>query len=354
MNAQNSAERAIAAARDAERLARELRSEALDRGHAVVVGNRAGIVEWAAEPWRRLTGFPLEQTIDKPISHFLEHAGLEVELVDFVARHFLEGRPCTVALTFDTLDGRTLDLQLDVEPIRSDAGEIDRFVAVVQEQPTRCAVPLDPMQDQPTPLDRPASTPIRPGASAAAERRRHRLRIEPLVAGALERVRATCGPDTLLIDPVLEDVPIPVRGRAPGAPGRAIASARLASLLDRLIDASRAAEAIGPHFLTLVTGRLRPGRSHHSLAHAMPQRSVASLADGHAFLEVHDTAAHLDRAALARIREGAPGEDPREIAWAEAMALAEQLGARLLLDSTPGCGNQALVVFEGAEALPST
>ena len=76
MNDSKSAIRAIA-----EALAQEIRPEALALGDAVVVGNRAGVVEWTSDAWSRLTGFPLSETLDKPITHFLTCAGLELELV---------------------------------------------------------------------------------------------------------------------------------------------------------------------------------------------------------------------------------------------------------------------------------
>ena len=62
---------------DAERIARAERAEALTRGDAVLVGTVAGVVEWTDGAWTRLTGFPLVETVQKPITHFLERAGLE-------------------------------------------------------------------------------------------------------------------------------------------------------------------------------------------------------------------------------------------------------------------------------------
>ena len=90
---------------------RRVREEAglQNTSFAVVLGNLAGVVEWADDAWTRLTGFPLDQTIQKPITHFLERAGIEVELVDFVGQHFLEGRPCTLEFPFETFDGRSID-----------------------------------------------------------------------------------------------------------------------------------------------------------------------------------------------------------------------------------------------------
>ena len=50
-----------------------LRSEPLAR----VVGNLAGVVEWANEAFERLSGIPLCETLGKPVSRFLERAGID-------------------------------------------------------------------------------------------------------------------------------------------------------------------------------------------------------------------------------------------------------------------------------------
>ncbi len=352
----------VATSRDrAEGFARAHRHDALARGEAVVVGNRAGVVEWTSTAWAHLTGFPVAETIDKPITHFLEHADLEVEFVDFVAQHFLEGRRCTVALPFDTLDGRRLDLELDVEPMRSASGEIDRFLAVVREVPEPIAPAIT--------SERPTKFEAEVSAAPVRDRRRHALAVAPIAAGAIARARAA-RPTTFapIVDAEFEEAFVPVMTRAVGAPGHAIASARLATVLGHLVEATLPEPtpdatgsdptrspvagtgvpepAWGPSHLTVLTGRLQPGRSHHSQAHAIPLRAVAAYRDAHTFLEVHDTSPHLDREAISRIRAGAPSSDARERAYVAAQELAERLGARLFLDSTAGCGNQIVVVFD--------
>ncbi len=319
-----------------EGIARSVRDEARSRGQALVIGNRAGLVEWIEGPWQFLTGFPLDDTIGKPISHFLSKAGLEVELVDFVARHFLEGRRCNVSLSFETLDGRELDLHLAVEPVRNEADEIDRFIALLSEQPAALPARPGPRRGSGVKLAAPR---------LSDERKRHRLEIEALADASLRRFEDWLGRNAV-VERILEASVVSVTGRAPGEPGRVVASARLVALIDRLIEASLVAETTGPRYLTLHTGRLHPGRSHHSLAHGVPQRRVAALEAAHDFLELHDTSIHLDGSALLRIRAGLPSADRREIAWVRAETLARSIGATLLLDSTPGCGNQALVVFD--------
>jgi PAS domain S-box-containing protein len=101
-------------------------------GHAVIIGDRAGIVAWANAAWSRITGIALSETVHKPITHFLEVAEIEFELVDFVGQHFLEGRACMVEFPFETFDQRQIQVQLDVQPIRKAPGELDGFLAVAR------------------------------------------------------------------------------------------------------------------------------------------------------------------------------------------------------------------------------
>ena len=308
----------------AESLARRRRGDAIARGEAVLVGTRAGVVEWADEAWTHLTGFPLDETIDKPITHFLDRAGLERELVEFVAHHFLEGRPCTVALPFDTFDGRHIDVTLDVERWRDDEDDTTRFIAVARE--------VHGVAD-PSTADSSDSTavtkPQRPVGGAAP--------LEPIVLGACDAGR----PDRRSVRTF--DVHL-----APSAGLRACPAEPVPAILDALLEAARHATDAGADFLSVVAGPLEPGRSHHSLVHPIPNRAVAARPDPGCYVEVHDTAPHLSSARLEAIRRGSPGLDARERALARAHALSVDAGLALHVDSTPGCGTQALLVLERA------
>ncbi|MEM9177982.1 MAG: PAS domain-containing protein [Myxococcota bacterium] len=306
-----------------ERLARSARREAIERGDAVLVGTLDGVVEWADDAWVRLTGFPLEETVDKPIGHFLDRAGLERELVEFVAHHFLEGRPCTVALPFDTFDGRHVDVTLEVERWRDPERDATRFIAVAREVERRDEAPATSAS-----IDRPMP-PLRPAGAAAL--------LEPIVLTAADAGR-----------PARHAVRAFDVHLAPASGLRVAPAEPIAPILEALLEAARAALDSGPTFVSVVAGPLEAGRSHHSLVHAIPNRAVASRRIPGCYAEVHDTGPHLTTAALARLRSGEPGVTPRERALARALAQAHEAGLALHLDSTPGCGTQALLVLDRA------
>lgn len=326
----------------AERLARRERHEAIARGDAVLVGSRAGVVEWADEAWTRLTGFPLDETVDKPITHFLDHARLERELVEFVAHHFREGRPCTVALPFDTFDGRRIDVTLEVERWRDEASDSSRFIAVVRE-----ATPPSPSEPPPASTSDPAREAGRESGRAPHPEVPHgestrtagpAARLEPIVAEAASAGRPGHGAVRAF------DVHV-----APATHLRATPARPIRPILDALLEATHAALDDDPAWVSVVAGPLEAGRSHHSLVHPIPNRAVASRTRPGCYVEVHDTAPHLEGSALERIRSRKPGASPRERALSRAANLAEAAGLALHLDSTPGCGTQALLALDRAD-----
>ena len=314
---------------DAERIARAERAEALTRGDAVLVGTVAGVVEWTDGAWTRLTGFPLVETVQKPITHFLERAGLERELVEFVAHHFLEGRDCTVALPFDTFDGRHVQVTLEVEPWRDVHGEITRFVAVAREAEH---------------IQTPSGKRDRDEVQCDSDDRRSSLRnvtpreriaplsqlVENAVAHARERLGSVRGLDVHLDS----DGPVVTPSVAP-------------EILAALVESATASLREQPDWLSIVGGALCAGRSHHSLVHPVANRAVIANAHPTRYVEIHDTGPNLGRETLARLRwrHDAPATTTRERALLGALRLADEAGIELLLDSTPGCGTQALLVL---------
>jgi len=315
-----------------------------DRPHppddlARVGGNRAGVVEWANEAFGRLTGIPLADTIDKPVTRFLERAGVELEVVDFVAQHFFEGRPCRIEFPFERPDGRRIDVLLEVEAIRDAEGEIDRFEAVARER-----------RDERADRDAHATRAETPDARARAETTTNSMR-QPRTAGLdlaaevgrivewstrhdLTRANGSSG------DGGAGGTRVPRLELAfeAGLPRVAVDRAALRGLVDELLSAAREAivesgDAWGT--ITLTVARADANRRYRSRAHAVPAFPEAIARGPRVVLEVHDTGhavASEERARrLDRIRER-----------------ARAMGADVHLDATPGCGNQVLVLFEPA------
>lgn len=311
-----------------------LRSESLAR----VVGNLAGVVEWANEAFGRLTGIPLDETLDKPVTLFLERAGIELEVVDFVAQHFFEGRVCRIEFPFERPDGSRLDVLLEVEALRDEHGEIDRFLAIAREQVRGGGEPTASLTAELTaaPISTPRSQPRCSGQlplDLSAE-------VERELVDAAGRARNGVNPPAfdLELAPSLD----PIEGTRLDLV--ALVRCLLASATKALSDAG---DAFGA--LSVTTGQTTPNRRFVSKVHAIPVGPAAFANERRVYLEVHDTARPLAPAAIERIRRGEPGGGPggeaREAELVRASEWAQRLGATLAIDSTPGCGNQVLVLF---------
>lgn len=349
---------------------------------ATVLGNRAGVVEWANAAFEQLTGIPLAETLNKPVTRFLERAGLDLEVVDFVAQHFFEGRPCRLEFPFERPDGRRIEVLLEVEALRDALGEIDRFRATAQErrEPEADAFAPSPNRStEPAPSSTISSAfaPHRsPDFTATAE-------LGPAILRALAAAHpghapvSANGSEAWLLDLALSPEPLAIRARA----------AALEELVAVLVRTAQASLALADHAwgtITLTTGRTTPHRRFISKVHAIPVGAAARADASRIHLEVHDTGAPFENAVLARLRRIAasgsdsdsavasdsegrsnpaperPGffasasggpDDAREGTLVDAIQRAHLLGASIHLDSTPGCGNQALVLFPDRAAL---
>jgi PAS domain S-box-containing protein len=305
--------------------------------HAVIVGNRAGVVEWANDAWSQITGFPLAETLHKPISHFLEVAGIELELVDFVGQHYLEGRTCTIEFPFETFDEREIQVHLEVQPIRNKAGELDVFVATARVIPERGPQDLYAAHA--------AHAPATPGSQALEQRSanpRPRCTGEGHASVSLsECVRRACNSArSRASDRAHFDLSLPAN-----LPNIELHADRLTELADSLIEAALQSVEESSGCVTVMTGLTTAKRGHVSEAYPIVARPAELAVGPHLFLEVHDTGLPLPPDTLARAREHRPGSSPREAALSRASEFSNALGAALHIDSTWGCGNQSLVLI---------
>lgn len=298
---------------------------------AILVGNRAGLVEWANIGWTRITGFPLSETIAKPITDFLDEAKIEVDLVDFVGQNFLEARPSTLEFPFDTFDGRSIWVRLEVQPIRNAEGEVSEFVATASDITERHRLESQPIDARATSeTSAEANTPrdiVAPGDSTHIS--------------LSEEVEKVCG--ILLRDAgARTHVDLDL---APKLPSTEADPLILAEVVRLMVSAalSEADESWG--MVAIMTGRTMPARSHRSAAYPVPLRDPLLESESHLFLEVHDTAPALEPSLAESISKGLPNNVPRARALATATALARALGGRLFVDSMPGCGTQAVLLL---------
>ena len=96
----------------------------------VVVGDRAGVIEWTSAGWRELIGLSDSESDSKPIAALLDRFAVDPSVVEYVSRSFLAGEVCQVEFPFEDPGGCKRWLQVQVNPARDSDGDVTRFVAV--------------------------------------------------------------------------------------------------------------------------------------------------------------------------------------------------------------------------------
>jgi PAS domain S-box-containing protein len=114
-------------------VAHKLARGADGNANAIVVGNRAGVIEWANDAWTRVTGYALDESISKPVLSFLRNVDVGPGIVDFVADCFRQGKVCEVEVPLTTPKGEFLWIQLRVEPLRGADAEVSDFIAIATD-----------------------------------------------------------------------------------------------------------------------------------------------------------------------------------------------------------------------------
>jgi hypothetical protein len=278
-----------------------------------------------------MTGFPLSETLSKPITHFLEQAAVELELVDFVAQNFLDGRPSTIEFPFETFDDRSIWVHLEVQPIRGAEGDMAEFVATATDVSERHRQDID-HAEPPVGSNRASGSSRSTALATAIDGTRLSLSAETELA--CERSLRVAG-DHTFFDIVLDH-------QLPSVTSNRLL---LGEIIRLLLDAAMLEVDETWGFVTVMTGVTETGRSHVSAVHPTPLRA-RQLAEGPmVYLEIHDTAPTLTDDALDAVLEETHSKDPRAHSLAKASVMATAIGGSLFVDSTPGCGTQALLLL---------
>lgn len=114
-------------------IAQRLTQNAQNSDTAIVLGNRAGVIEWANRAWSKVTGYALDRYVRKPVGDFLDRLDIEPDVVRFVGDCFRQGKPCEVDVPLSTPAGEPIWIHLRVEPIFDAYGEASEFIAVATD-----------------------------------------------------------------------------------------------------------------------------------------------------------------------------------------------------------------------------
>ncbi len=285
---------------------RKLASGASQSERAIVVGNRAGTIEWANDAWTRVTGYALHESISKPVYGFLGDVDIDPGVVEFVAACFRQGRVCELEIPLTPPGRAELWIELRVEPLFDARGEVSDFIATATDISER----------------RRAR-----GEAALAE-----VDLSAVAARAMRRQRDALM-DTVDFDPCLE----------PALPLVLADPQRVESLIDRAI--ARARESIGAGWgtITLWTGILGQGDGPIHAANLWQ-----GLPPGQwVFLEIHDTGGRPSGTAVAPVREPflTASLPAPAVRYADAEAGVRAMGGELRLESSLPDGTSVVLLF---------
>ncbi len=267
---------------------------------ASVLGNRAGLIEWANEDFGDLVGLSAGATLQKPIGSLLDRFGVDPAAVGYVSRRFLAGETCDLELPYTAPAGGERWLHVRVEPSTDASGDVARFAAFARDitEARRGDIPNIRECD-----------------------------LSRLVGEAAVGVARELGEFTTFDPELASELPPSYADRD-----------QLTALVQHLIR--RAARAIGPEWgtVSLTTGLL--GLDPEPI---WPGRAARGLpVGGYLFVEVHDTGLSDPAEARSRLEDPfLPGRHPaRGLRFPNALKIARELGGRIEVtqDGAPGTG----------------
>jgi PAS domain S-box-containing protein len=120
---------AIAGRRNTERL-RLLSAVAQTTTNGVVITDPAGRTEWVNPAFTRMTGYTLEEMRGRRPGEVLQGEGTDPRTVRQIREGLSAGRPVFAEILNRAKDGRDFWSEMEIEPLRDEAGEVVNFLAV--------------------------------------------------------------------------------------------------------------------------------------------------------------------------------------------------------------------------------
>ena len=129
----NARKRVDEALRASQAESRKLSLVASKTDNAVVIADPHGHIEWANESYMRLTGRRLAEVARHPLLEFLASPDADPAAVDRIAAALTAGTPISTEAIQLAAEGKRFHVHLDVQPVISDDGHVENFIAIATD-----------------------------------------------------------------------------------------------------------------------------------------------------------------------------------------------------------------------------
>jgi diguanylate cyclase (GGDEF)-like protein/PAS domain S-box-containing protein len=110
---------------------RKLATVASLTSNVVILTDALGRIEWVNEAFGRLTGYGLDEIRGRKPGELLQGTGTDARTISFMAERLARGEGFRdVEVVNYAKGGRPYWVSIEVQPVRSDTGEVERFVAI--------------------------------------------------------------------------------------------------------------------------------------------------------------------------------------------------------------------------------
>ena len=122
--------RADEALRSSQAASRKLSLVASKTDNAVIITDAEGRIEWVNESYSRLTGRRLTEVARQPLVALLAGTDSDPAAVDRISTALFEREPVTIDIVQLATNDRRFYVHLDVQPVISDEGLVENFIAI--------------------------------------------------------------------------------------------------------------------------------------------------------------------------------------------------------------------------------
>ena len=129
----NARKRADEALRASQAESRKLSLVASKTDNAVVIADPHGQIEWANESYVRLTGRSLAEVAHHPLLEFLSSPDADPSAVNRIAEALAAGASISTEAIQLATEDRRFHVHLDLQPIISDDGHVENFIAIATD-----------------------------------------------------------------------------------------------------------------------------------------------------------------------------------------------------------------------------